>query len=78
MESARLRCTVTPGQFTGEYAISAAQSNGRRFSLFADEDFVESDNGMGEGWLSVHVVDHKGDDTLIRLPAQSLEGGQLA
>jgi hypothetical protein len=80
MESC-LRCDVAPGQFTGEYAVSAAQSNGEGFSLFVDENLVDweqpqDEGGRGEGWLLVEVVDRKGDEALIRLPAPSLEGGQ--
>ena len=81
MESC-LRCAVAPGQFTGEYAVSATQSNGEGFSLFVDEDLVDWEQppdpeGRGEGWLRVDVIDRKGDEALIKLPAQSLEGGQF-
>jgi hypothetical protein len=76
-----LRCTVAPGQFTGEYAVSASQSNGEDFSLFMDENLVDWDRsgagGRGEGWLRVEVIDHKGDKALVRLPSPSLEGGQF-
>ncbi len=76
-----LRCTVAPGQFTGEYAVSATQSNGDGFSLFVDEDLVDWEprqvDGRGEGWLRVEVVDRRGDQALIRLPGPSLEGGQF-
>jgi hypothetical protein len=77
MESTSLRCNVGPGQFTGEYAVSAAQSNGSPFSLFVDEDFVDREDGTGNGWLCVDIVSRRGDDALIKLPAQSLEGGQF-
>lgn len=76
-----LRCNIAPGQFTGEYAVSAAQSNGEGFSFFVDEDLVDwersRDEGHGEGWLRVEVIDHKGDEALVSLPAPSLEGGQF-
>jgi hypothetical protein len=77
METLSLKCTVAAGQFTGEYAVSATQSDGRNFSLFVDENLVDSDQGMEEGWLSVEVIDRKGDNALIRLPAPSLEGSQI-
>lgn len=78
MESC-LRCVVSPGQFTGEYAVSAVQANGDPFSLFVDEDLVDSEvkEGQGDGWLRVEVVNRRGDDVLIRLPSPSLEGGQF-
>ena len=76
-----LRCAVGPGQFTGEYAVSAAQSNGEEFSLFVDENLVDWEqprgDGRGEGWLRVEVIDRRDDRTLIKLPAPSLEGGQF-
>ena len=80
MESC-LRCAVAPGQFTGEYAVSATQSTGEGFSLFVDEDMVDQEqprgDGRGEGWLRVEVIDRRGDQALIKLPAPSLEGGQF-
>jgi hypothetical protein len=77
MESLRLKCKVGSGQFTGEYAISSSQSDGSLFSLFVDDDLVDCDTGTGDGWLSVDPVSRKGDDVLVRLPVQSLEGGQF-
>ncbi len=80
MESG-LRCDVAPGQFTGEYAVSATQSNGEGFSLFVDEELVDRDqpgsDGRSEGRLRVEVIDRRGDQALIKLPAPSLEGGQF-
>jgi hypothetical protein len=77
MESC-LRCNVSPGQFTGEYAISASQANGEQFSLFADEGLVDIDESEGrEGWLHVEIVERRGDHVLIRLPSPALEGGQF-
>lgn len=74
-----LRCSVSPGQFTGEYAVSASQSNGELFSLFVDEELVdtESREHPGEGWLRVAILESRGNDVLIMLPAPSLEGGQF-
>jgi hypothetical protein len=77
MESLKLKCKVGSGQFTGEYAVSSNQSDGSPFSLFVDEDLVNRDNGTGNGWLSVDPVSRKGDDVLVRLPVQSLEGSQF-
>ena len=77
METQRLKCKVAAGQFSGEYAVSSTQSDGSTFSLFVDEDSVDRDNGTGEGCLFVYLISRKGDDALIRLPAQSLEGSQF-
>jgi hypothetical protein len=81
MESC-LRCAIAPGQFTGEYAVSATQSNGEGFSLFVDEQLVDREppqgaSVRGEGWLRVEVIDRSGDQALIKLPAASLEMGRF-
>jgi hypothetical protein len=46
MESC-LRCVIAPGQFTGEYAVSATQSNGEGFSLFVDAKLVDREQPQG-------------------------------
>ena len=76
-----LRCTFSPGQFTGEYAVSGRQSNQEGFSLFVSQNHVDLDNSFAdhypvEGWLRIKIVEQKGKDVVVRLPARSLEGGQ--
>jgi hypothetical protein len=76
-----LRCTLSPGQFTGEYAVSGKQSNQEGFSLFVSQDLVEFDNAFPdaypvEGWLRVKIAERSGTDVLVCLPTRSLEGGQ--
>jgi translation initiation factor IF-1 len=77
-----LLCTVTPGQFSSEYAISSVQSNNKEFSLFANRGDVqcESDPTLQEpveGLLRVQVWEQRGDAVLVRLPQPSFESGQV-
>jgi hypothetical protein len=72
-----LRCTVTPGQFSDEYAIS-----GGDFSLFAPKDSVELDREPSrddpvEGWLRVEVVEPANGEgkVVVRLPSEAIEAG---
>ena len=74
-----MRCTVSPGQFSSEYAVSAKSSGGGEFSLFAPKEFVRLDpHAEGAGWLQVDVWDRRGNDVLVKLPAPVLAtGGQF-
>ena len=76
-----LRCTVTPGQFTGEYAVRGEQFNGSVFSFFAPEEYVAQaeavENGRhADAWVRVHVWGQKGNLAVVRLPRESFESGQ--
>lgn len=75
-----LRCRVTPGQFSDEYALSSVQTNGVGFSLFAPVEEVLCDappteTRPSEGWVPVEVYEQKGENFIVRLPQQSLENG---
>ncbi len=77
METKWLPCSVSPGQFPNEYAVSGTQFNGTGFSLFAPlETVVAPPSGEGEALLKAEVVDRRGDLALVRLPAQTFENGQ--
>ncbi len=76
METKWLPCSVSPGQFPSEYAVSGTQYNGKGFSLFAPREMVRSVAPAADGWVQVQVVDRKGDLALVRLPAESFENGQ--
>jgi hypothetical protein len=77
METRWLPCSVSPGQFPNEYAVSGMQYNGKGFSLFAPREMVSAPpSGEGEGLMQVEVVDRRNDLALVRLPAQSFENGQ--
>src|SRR5437764_12816082 len=77
-----LCCTITPGQFSSEYAVSGQQSNGTGFSLFVPHEYVACDRvpttqQPAEGWLRIEVWDRKGDRVIVRLPRPTLENGQF-
>ncbi len=77
-----LKCVITPGQFTGEYAVQGEAFNGDGFSLFAAEEdlscraFPTGDQQTNAA-LRVRVLEEEGDLRLIQLPQQTLENGQL-
>jgi hypothetical protein len=74
METQWLPCSVSPGQFPNEYAVSGTQHNGKGFSLFAPrEKVVAPVSGEGEGLMQVEVIDRRDDLALVRLPAESFE-----
>lgn len=75
-----LHCTVSPGQFTGEYVVEARDFRGEMFSLFVPEEFVdytsEPTQGSGvRGFLHVERLEESGDLVLVRLPRAPLENG---
>lgn len=81
METYLLQCTVSAGQFTGEYAVAGRLFDGSLFSLFAPAadltlDVTPSGNAKIEGGIKVELLKRQGDLTLVRLPQATLENGQ--
>jgi hypothetical protein len=77
---AELRCRLYPGQFSSEFAVIVESFNGRTYSLFAPLDDVRydrepSEHESTEGWLSVKVLEHEGNNVLIQLPQSTIENG---
>lgn len=75
-----LRCVITPGQFTGEYAVEGETSSSEGFSLFADEsdlDCREFPTGSDRvpAWLRVDEIDRRGSLALVKLPRHTMENG---
>ncbi len=75
-----LKCKVSPGQFSVEYAVQAKDFEGKGFSLFAPTETVEveqipNENESAEGWMCVKTEAQEGDLVLIRLPKQALGNG---
>lgn len=75
-----LRCIITPGQFTGEYAVEGETSSGEGFSLFADEDSIEcraypTGSERAPAWLRVEVLQKQGNLALVKLPRHTMENG---
>lgn len=81
INSLKLRCKASPGQFENEVAISGVEHDGEKFSLFIDRRFVEYDNlpetGATDAWLEVVELAREGDLVLVRLPGQTLANGQI-
>jgi hypothetical protein len=77
-----LNCKISPGQFTGEYAVRGKMFNAKEFSLFApkkDLQFNEETfekGGSVEGSICVIKLQEKGDLVLVELPQPTFENGQ--
>jgi hypothetical protein len=77
-----LRCQISPGQFSGEYAIRGTLFNGAEFSLFAEKSDVELSGELSmerpiDGWLRVTSGPQEGNLLLVSLPQPSFENGQV-
>ena len=76
-----LDCTISEGQFTGEFAVQAQMFDSTVFSLFArKEDLRLNEEPTGdktvEGSIRVISLDEKGDLVLISLPRPTFENGR--
>ena len=76
-----LDCTISPGQFTGEYAVQGKLFDNTGFSLFAEENDLKFDKKPTEeksvkGSIRIMVGPKKGDLVLVTLPKPSFENGQ--
>jgi hypothetical protein len=81
MDMTLLRCSISPGQFTGEFAVAGTLHDNSGFSLFAQDSDVETPNvptstAPVTGWLRVDVIQEQGDLALVRLPQDTLENGR--
>jgi len=76
-----LRCKVSPGQFTGEFAIKGKLHNSADFSLFAPVEYVKVESAPGQdkcvdGTISVNILDSQNDLVLVSLPQPTFENGR--
>jgi hypothetical protein len=76
-----LQCNVSPGQFTGEYVVTAQDFRNSTFSLFVPDKYVECDGEPIEGqpisgWVQVEILDKNDTLALVQLPRLPLENGQ--
>jgi len=71
-----IRCTVKPGIFATELAVTIPSTSSGPISLFVDRSFVElsgawpTDKGV-DGALKVALLKDEPDYSLIQLPPQS-------
>ena len=76
-----LECTISPGQFTGEYAVQGKMFDRTDFSLFApktelrfsEEPTVES---PVRGLIRIVRGEEKDDLLLVSLPRPTFENGR--
>jgi hypothetical protein len=78
----QLRCKVFPGQFSDEFAVSAEQADGSRFSLFTPVRLVDPDepptrDRSVNGWLKVSLYERGSNRAVVRLPRESFESGRF-
>lgn len=78
----QIPCKVFPGQFSSEYAITAFQADGSKFSLFAPVSAVTPEetptrNHEVDGWLTVNVWENLGHHVVVQLPRESFESGRF-
>ncbi len=71
-----LRCSIGPGQFSHEFAVSGATADGKGFSLFLPKDLVETDDEKASaGWIQVEEVgrNKNTDQVLVKFPRPAIE-----
>lgn len=80
MREGWLECTISPGQFSGEYAVSGILFDGAGFSLFADRNDLryvgEPEKKQSvEGAIRVFTLASRDNLVLVALPQGTLENG---
>ena len=76
-----LDCQISPGQFSGEFAVQGLMFDETAFSLFAPEDclFFEaapSTDAPVKGRIRVVVIDKRDNLCMINLPRPTFENGR--
>ena len=77
-----LKCWISPGQFSDEYAVSGTLFDNTEFSLFAETDDLgfngePTQEDPVEGWIRIDSELRKDDLALVALPKPTLENGRL-
>lgn len=76
-----LDCTISEGQFTGEFAVQGKMFDSTDFSLFAPKEVLRFEeeptkNKHVKGSIQVTSLEQKGDLSLITLPRPTFENGR--
>jgi len=76
-----LDCTISPGQFTGEFAVQGKLFDNTTFFLFVEEGDVKfqekpTPDKPVKGWVRVVPATQKGELLLVTLPQPTFENGQ--
>ena len=76
-----LECSISPGQFTGEYAVQGKMFDASEFSLFAPKEDLQFSSEPSwdkpvKGFIRVKPCDSKDDLLLVSLPRPTFENGR--
>lgn len=83
MKTGFLRCDISEGQFTDEYAVDGKAYNDESFSLFAGKSdlrcdrFPDRQGDVVEGGITVDILDEQEGLMLVKLPKRTLENGDV-
>jgi hypothetical protein len=72
-----LSCRISKGMFPEEVAVVVSSSEGQQLSFFLPKDRVEFGEA-GQGLIRVVVLDEDERVGLVALPAEPIEGPQVA
>ena len=76
-----LNCTISQGQFSGEFAVQGVLFDNTSFSLFVEkqdlkfDDEPQNDKSV-QGLVRVTTLDSKDDLLLVELPQPTIENGR--
>jgi hypothetical protein len=76
-----LNCTISQGQFSGEFAVQGVLFDDTSFSLFAEEQDLRFDNEPQnnesvQGLVRVTTLDSRDDLFLVELPQPTIGNGR--
>ena len=76
-----ISCTIGPGQFSDEFAVSGRDYRGKGFSLFAPANVLQFSEQPTpqpvQGYMLVRILDSKDSLRLVKLPARPMENGDV-
>jgi hypothetical protein len=77
-----LKCTISPGQFTGEFAVQGKMFDATEFSLFAPKADLKFSGEPSwdkpvRGSIRITITDQEDDLLLVNLPRPAFENGRV-
>ncbi len=77
-----LDCTISPGQFTGEFAVKGKMFDATEFSLFAPKEDLKFSGKPSwdkpvKGFIRVIPGSSEGDLLMVSLPRPTFENGRV-
>ena len=81
MAKSWLNCMISPGQFSGEFAVRGTMFDDTEFSLFVPKECLEFEGEPSEekpvhGRITVSINESKDDLFLVSLPRPTFENGR--